>query len=260
MSRLDDYYNKFNEEKRLNSRHGRVEFIISMEWIHKYLPEDPSGFQILDIGAGTGRYAVPLSEEGFAVTAIEPVNYNLSRIKAKGSQVLAMKGNALRLKKIPDHYADLTIFFGPMYHLLTEEERLTALMEAKRVTKPGGHIFVAYVMNEYAFLTYGIKERHILESLENGALDDNFHVRPTEEDLYAFMRIEDIDAMNKSCGLIREQILSPDGPANHMRPFLNQLSEEEFASFVDYQRATCTRADLIGAGGHTVDILRVPFE
>jgi hypothetical protein len=41
-----------------------------------------------------------------------------------------------------------------------------------------------------------------------------------------------------------------------MRPFLNQLSDEEFEAFISYQMATCERMDLIGAGAHTVDILR----
>ena len=37
MTELEEYYNKFNEEKRLNSRHGRVEFITSMKYIHDCL-------------------------------------------------------------------------------------------------------------------------------------------------------------------------------------------------------------------------------
>ena len=36
MTELEKYYNKFNEEKRLTSRHGQVEFITSMKYIHKY--------------------------------------------------------------------------------------------------------------------------------------------------------------------------------------------------------------------------------
>ena len=31
---------------------------------------------------------------------------------------------------------DLTLVFGPMYHLKSAEEKLAALNEAKRVTKP----------------------------------------------------------------------------------------------------------------------------
>ena len=35
MTDLEAYYNKFNEEKRLDSRHGRVEFVTSMHYIHQ---------------------------------------------------------------------------------------------------------------------------------------------------------------------------------------------------------------------------------
>ena len=43
MTELEKYYNKFNEEKRLKSRQGQVEFITSMKYIHKYLPKREHG-------------------------------------------------------------------------------------------------------------------------------------------------------------------------------------------------------------------------
>ena len=33
MTEIEAYYNKFNEEKRLDSRHGRVEFNTSMKYM-----------------------------------------------------------------------------------------------------------------------------------------------------------------------------------------------------------------------------------
>ena len=39
MTELEQHYNKFNEEKRLDSRHGRVEFITSMKYIHNCLDD-----------------------------------------------------------------------------------------------------------------------------------------------------------------------------------------------------------------------------
>lgn len=282
MTELEQYYNKFNEEKRLNSRHGQVEFRLSMKYIHEviektmtdYISEQsasntlnnnqpnpvttlrPKDIKILDIGAGTGRYSVALAEEGYDVTAVELVKYNLGILKKKNSSVKAMQGNALNLKKLSSNTFDITLLFGPMYHLFGFEDKKKALLEAKRVTKPGGTILVAYCMNEYGVITYGFKERHVLECMEQGRFSDTFQTQSLPEHLYDYMRLENIDALNEACGLTRIKILSPDGPANYMRPFLNQLSDEEFEAFVQYQMAVCERPDLIGAGAHTLDILR----
>ena len=258
MTELEEYYNKFNEEKRLNSRHGQVEFRTSMKYIHKYInhsiPCDK--FKILDIGAGTGKYSVVLADEGYDVTAVELVKYNLGILKSKNSSVKAMQGNALRLKKLANDQFDLTLLFGPMYHLFSFEDKLKALNEAKRVTKPGGIILVAYCMNEYGVLTYAFKERHILECVQEKRFTEDFHTISGKENLYDYVRLEDINELNETADLTRLQIISPDGAANYMRPFLNQLTEEEFEYFIQYHMSTCERPDLIGAGAHTVDILQ----
>lgn len=255
MTRIEEYYNKFNEEKRLTRRHGMVEYITSMKYIHEYLGNDKNA-KIIDIGAGTGRYAVALAEEGYDVTAVELVKHNLGVLKAKKSAVKAYQGTAVNLKKFADNTYHFTILFGPMYHLISHEDKLKALTEAKRVTKPGGVIFVAYCMNEYSILTYGFKEKHVVECVKEKRFSEDFKCRPTQEDLYDYVRIEEINQLNKEAGLERIKIISPDGPANYMRPVLNSLTEEEFALFIKYHLATCERQDLIGAGAHTVDILR----
>lgn len=294
MSELEQYYNKFNEEKRLNSRYGQVEYLTSMKYIHKYLEqikeqkqqeqkqqketeqqeqkqqeeqkhqkeleqqtqESNSDIKILDIGAGTGKYSVALANEGYDVTAVELVKYNLGILKQKGSSVKAMQGNALKLSKLSDNQFDLTLLFGPMYHLFTKEDKCRALKEAKRVTKPGGIILVAYCMNEYCVITYAFKEKHIEECLLQSRLTEDFHSVSAEKDLYDYVRIEDIDALNEAVGLKRIQIITPDGPANYIRPVLNEMDDSTFEQFMRFHYATCERQDLIGAAAHTVDILQ----
>mgnify|MGYP003292609454 CR=1 FL=1 len=97
MTELELYYNKFNEDKRLIRRHGQVEFITSLKYIHEVLNEDFSK-KILDIGAGTGAYSVYLSNEGYDVTAVELVEHNIKIFKSKNSNVKFLLEN-VKMKK-----------------------------------------------------------------------------------------------------------------------------------------------------------------
>ena len=255
MTELEQYYNKFNEEKRLGRRHGNVEFVTSMKYIHKYLADMPDA-KILDIGAGTGRYSVALAEEGYDVTAVELVKYNLGILKAKKSTVKAYQGNALKLSRFADNSFDMALLFGPMYHLYSFEDKLKALEEAKRVTKSGGIILVAYCMNEFCVITHAFKENFAKECVAQGKLTKDFQSISSKEDLYDYVRIEDIDKLYQAAGLERIQIIAADGPANYLRPVLNAMDDETYELFIEYHLATCERQDLIGASAHTVDILR----
>ncbi|MGL5259119.1 MAG: class I SAM-dependent methyltransferase [Lachnospiraceae bacterium] len=259
MEELIKHYNKFNEDKRLTRRHGQVEYITTMKYIHAYLNEmkDP---KILDIGAGTGRYSIPLSEEGYDVTAVELVKYNLGILKSKKSNVKAIQGNALKLSKLKSNAYDMTFLFGPMYHLYTLEDKVKALKEAERVTKPGGIILVAYLMNEYGVITYGFKEGNALECKKDNRLDENFSCIGSPKDLYEYVRIEEIDEIISKTNVERIQIIAADGPANYMRDTLRNMSDDMFQLFIEYHLSTCERQDLIGASAHTVDILRKRVE
>ncbi len=264
MTELEQYYNKFCEEKRLSRRHGMVEYITSMKYIHLCLEQmrgehkSCQDIKILDVGAGTGRYSVALSEEGYDVTAVELVKYNLGILRSKGSDVKAYQGNALNLSRFADHSFDLTLLFGPMYHLFHFEDKCQALSEAVRVTKPGGRIMVAYLMNEYGVLLYGFRDGHVRECLEDGRLrEEDFHCVSTPRDLYDYVRLEDIQKLNETVGVHRERILTPDGPANYMRQTLHSMDEQTFQLFIKYHLSVCERSDLLGAAAHILDILRV---
>ena len=254
ISLLEDYYSHFNEDHRLQTRHGKVEFITSLKYIHEVLNEDKTK-KILDIGAGTGAYSVYLANEGYDVTAVELVEHNIDVFKSKNSNAKVMQGNALDLSIFEDNMFDVTLLFGPMYHLLKEEEKLKALSEAKRVTKKGGVILVSYYMNDYAIITYGFVKKNIIEAINNNQVDKDFHMLNLDGDLYSMVRIEDINKYNSILELKRKKIIASDGASNYLRVTLNSLSEEQYQAFIDYHLATCERQDLLGASAHLLDII-----
>ena len=144
-----------------------------------------------------------------------------------------------------------------MYHLHSDEDRIQALNEAKRVTKKDGFILVAYLMNEYAVLSYCFREGKINEVLKKGTLSADFHtITNINDDLYSYTRIEDMNRLNEKAGLKRVKIFAPDGAADYMRRELNALDEESFSHFIEYQLSVAERPDLLGASSHTVDVLK----
>ena len=91
-------------------------------------------------------------------------------------------------------------------------------------------------------------------------VDRNFHIQANDGELYDYIRLEDIDRLNDKAGLERVTIFSPDGAADYMRTRLNRMSDETFAHFIDYQKCISERTDLIGAGSHTVDVVKKEIE
>jgi len=210
---------------------------------------------ILDIGAGTGRYSVLFANEGHNVTAIEYVKKNVSQIKLKSDKVNAKQGNALNLK-LKDNSFDIVLLFGPAYHLFSHEDKLKAISEAKRVCKPNGHIFIMYLMNEYAVITYAFKEGNLQKVLTEGKLDENFQTRTNKEDLYSYVRIEEINKLKEDANLKRIKIISIDGATDYIRPVINKLSDDDFEIYKQYQLSICERPELLGASSHVMDILQ----
>lgn len=253
--KLIQYYNKFNEDKRLTHRHGIVEYVTAMKYIHLYLKKIKNP-QIIDIGAGTGKYSIALSQEGYDVTAIELVKHNLMTLKKQNSQVKAYQGNALDLHKFSNNTFDIVILFGPMYHLIKEEDKLKALKEAKRIVKHKGYIFISYYMNEYAIIKHGFMEHNIKKAIKDKIINDNYHILAQGEDLYSMVRIEDIKKYAKCLQLKRVKMLAQDGPSDYIRRYLNDLDEEEFKLYIDYHLKTCERKELLGASSHILDILQ----
>lgn len=258
MSLLEKYYEQCDEEGRLLSQHGKVEYLTTMKYINDCLAKFPDP-KILEVGAGTGRYSVTLAKQGLSVTAVELVLHNLEILKSKldGSErITAFQGNALDLSVLPDAEFDVTMLLGPMYHLYTKADKLRALSEAIRVTKPGGYILVAYCMNEPTVIQYGFLKGDLQRIIDDGLLTPDWHCKSDPKEIFDIVRAEDIAALDAVLPVERIKLVASDGMTNYFREKIDEMDAATFSKWVEYHFAICERHDMIGASNHTLDILR----
>ena len=252
---LTDYYSQYDEEGRLLSKHGSVEFLTTMRYIEKYLQP---GMKILEIGAATGRYSHTLARRGYEVDAVELVQHNIDLFRENtkpGEKVSIRQGNAMDLHFLADGTYDMTLLLGPMYHLFTPEDQLKALREALRVTKPGGILFAAYCGNDATMVQYCFGRGMILEEKYKDLVDmTTFKASSDPAELFELYRREDIDALMAAFSTKRLHYVGTDMATNYMRDTVDNMDEELFRLYLAYHFSICERSDLVGASHHILDI------
>lgn len=254
---LKNYYENFNEDGRLRSRHGMVEFLTTMRYIEKYL--EP-GMRILEIGAGTGRYSHALAQNGYKVDVVELVEHNIEIFKqntTKGEQITIIQGNAIDLSAFDNDTYDITLLLGPMYHLYTKEEQKQALSEAIRVTKKGGIVFAAYCNNDATMIQFCFQKGMIRDERFKTLVDPiTFKASSTPEELFVLYRKEDIDELMKNFNTIRLHYLGTDMATNFMKAVVDEMDDEMFELYLKYHFVICERTDMVGATHHILDVFQ----
>lgn len=254
---LSEYYGSYDENSRLCSRHGSVEFLTTMRYVEKYLKP---GMRVLEIGAATGRYAHTLARQGYKVDAVELVQHNIDIFQANtqpGEDVRIFQGNAKELTMLGDDTYDVTLLLGPMYHLFTVPEQLEALSEAIRVTKKGGVIFAAYCGNEATMIQYCFGRGMLKEQRYKDLVDPvTFKASSDPAELFQLYRKEDIDKLMGVFPVTRLHYIGTDMATNYMRQTIDEMDDELFELYLRYHFAICERSDLVGASHHILDIFR----
>lgn len=254
---LKQYYNNYDEDGRLTSRHGNVEFITTMKYIHEYVP---AGAKILEVGAGTGQYSIALSREGYQVEAMELIERNIDTFKSKlndGDTVNIVQGNAMDLSRYENDSFDAVLILGPLYHLYCAEDKITVLNEAKRIVKKSGFIFAAYCMNEATIVQWAFEDdgSNMLDCLANNMLTKDFACISEPADLFELVRVEDIEMLNKECNLKRIKFLGTDMFSYYISERIDEWTDKVYEIYLKYHLSICERKDLIGLSNHTLDIL-----
>ena len=254
---LSDYYSSYDEDNRLRTRHGLVEFLTTMRYIEKYLKP---GMRVLEIGAGTGRYSHALAQKGYQVNAIELLEHNIQQFQKNtlpGEMITITQGNAIDLHMLEGNTYDITLLLGPMYHLFTRGDQLRALSEAIRVTKPGGVIFAAYCGNDATIVQYCFGRGMLREKRCQELVDPvTFKAASDPAELFALYRNEDIDGLMAEFPIKRLHYVGTDMASHYMRSEIDAMDDNFFAVYLRYHFYICERQDMVGVSHHILDVFR----
>lgn len=184
------YYSVYDEQVRLSSNWGQIEFLRTQEIINRYLVSPPA--VVLDIGGAAGRYSCWLAKEGYEVHLVDPVPLHVEQAKeASNAQLKApiascIIGDARRLE-FNGETADAVLLLGPLYHLVDAQDRSRALTEAYRVLKTDGYLFAAGI-SRFASTVDGLVTGNYLDpafqEIMRNDLDTGQHRNPTDNPAY----------------------------------------------------------------------------
>lgn len=131
------------------------EFILTTYMMEKYIRP---GDTILDIGGGPGRYSIHFAKQGCAVTLAELSEGSVTFAKAKaveaGVTIQTHAVNCLKLDSLGLGQFDHVFLMGPLYHLSEEADRIKAVEIALRHLKPGGKLYVSFILGFAGMIYY----------------------------------------------------------------------------------------------------------
>ena len=263
-SEILDYYSEGKEEQRLTASLGRLERIRTWEIMERHLPPPPS--RLLDVGGGTGVYALPLADRGYRVHLIDPVPLHVerARVLSRASEAPLASANVgdARNLDVPDATFDVLLLFGPLYHLTDRRDRVNALAEARRVLVPGGLLLSAYI-SRFASACDGIQEGALRDATFDAIVDrdllDGIHQNPTSRpDWFTtayFHRPEEIRPEIEDAGLCFDNLIAVEGPG-WMNQELDTWLDDDAARerLLRVLRRLETEPSLIGASAHILAV------
>ena len=254
---LTDFYSSEKEDMRLLSKHGKVELIVTTKYIENYLR---TGDRILEVGCGTGRYALHYAHMGYSVDAVELVQVNLDVLRQNTlptDNIRAIRGNALDLSYYSGGTFDITLVLGPMYHLFTIEDKLRCLCEALRVTKKGGIIFVAYTQFDPSMIQTAFMGNMYDFLVENNLLDGSTYLPISNPaGVFELYRKEQVDALISGLDVERLHYIGTDMFSQYYGSEIDAMNDGLYEKYIEYTLLICENQNLVGVSNHSLDILR----
>ena len=243
---VQEVYRRYDEDSRLNkSKAARVEFLTTVRYVEKYLTP---GAKILDVGAGAGEYSFYFARKGYQVSALELADANIAVFRAKmtgSDSVDLVQGNAMDLSRYESDSFDVVLLFGPLYHLHEEADKLRCIEEAKRVCKPDGQIFFAFISNDMVILT--------MQQCQDDYLINGHYNKETfrlDDFPFVFHTPDHCRELLVKAGIHICHEVAADGASELLQNLVNGLDEASYQQYLRFHFYICEKPEFLGMSNH----------
>ena len=255
IEKLSYYYRTENiEYNRLAfDRTSRLEEITTKRYLNEFIP---TGWAVLDACAAYGVYAFPLAERGCKVTAGDIVAHHVEALneKQKANPVLQdiFHGTMSDLSRFENNSFDAVLNMGAYYHCTEKSERDKTIAEGRRVLKPGGLIFIAYLPRYANFVKY-------CDGWQDRANDFSLYLSRghKDDDSLFYTALPDVienELVSFDFEIIKN--VATDGLKFVFRKALNELPDDLYQKFLKHHFDMCEQRTLLGYSEHALLIGR----
>lgn len=259
MSQVQGFYDSHVQYEWERLERHPMEFAITMKALAEHLPTPPC--TVLDVGGGPGRYAIALTRQGYRVTLFDLsancLEFARRKVLEAGLTLGGIvHGNALDLGVFADRSFDAVLLMGPMYHLLSPEDRARSLAEAHRVMKPGGVLGVAFINRYATILTH--QPQWVVSNLKPVREEVKTGIRGTDGRFTASFSIHpaEVPLLCAHAGFAYVEMVAGEGIAAHTEGEASQLTGTDWQEWVELNYQLARDPALHGAAVHLFAVAR----
>jgi len=219
ISDITQLYNNGVEYEDSRLQRHQLERDITLRYFDEYLPQNG---KILEIGCATGNYTTYLHKRGYSVTAVDISKNEIELCKKKiadlklSTNIQYYVSDSRDLSCIKETDYDAVLIMGPLYHLVYENDRRKALIEASKHLKINGIIMTAFI-SRYGVLGDHIKKiPHWIERIDEvkSIMSKGYHEDDNRDGSFRgyFAKIKEIKPLHEEIGF-RTIVLAAVEPA-----------------------------------------------
>ena len=264
IDNVDDiavFYNRNQESEQSRLDRHQLEWDLTWRYLDQYLPRQGT---ILEIGSATGRYTLELARRGYAITCLDLSKVLLEKCKENVAreglekQVQFVLADARNLGGVVKTAFDAVLLMGPLYHLVLETDRKTALKESFDCLREGGTLFSSFI-SRFGLISDLIKnvpnwiedQADVWSVLEHGK-DNEDHPRGGFRGYFAQPR--EIIPLHEGLGLHTLVLAGVEPAIAADDESYNQLQGKQRQQWLDVLYSMSTEPSILGASRHLLYI------